>query len=218
MHHHHPLTIPLLCAFWQGAYYTQPVYAAQPHVIHHTTVVQPNSIPSTALYPAPVPVPAPRNNGMAAMGMVAGTTMAMSAGTVSKSCSLVSPYVRGLPKTVMIAFLETAGSVQLQTVREECLGWVALGTYRKTCLDRFLTLVVPNPFFYQLVWLQVFSFSSKLKKLLWLEVKRLHETKTEKLKLQTDFSLFCDGVLQCFEHFRVPEIIVVTTRLWSRKE
>ncbi|CAI5773548.1 Hypothetical predicted protein [Podarcis lilfordi] len=29
----------------QGAYYTQPVYAAQPHVIHHTTVVQPNSIP-----------------------------------------------------------------------------------------------------------------------------------------------------------------------------
>uniref|UniRef100_A0A3B3B8I2 Family with sequence similarity 168 member A n=3 Tax=Oryzias melastigma TaxID=30732 RepID=A0A3B3B8I2_ORYME len=66
----------------QGAYYTQPVYAAQPHVIHHTTVVQPNSIPSTALYPAPVPVPAPRNNGMAAMGMVAGTTMAMSAGTL----------------------------------------------------------------------------------------------------------------------------------------
>jgi len=65
---------------WQGAYYTQPVYAAQPHVIHHTTVVQPNSIPSTALYPAPVPVQAPRNNGMAAMGMVAGTTMAMSAG------------------------------------------------------------------------------------------------------------------------------------------
>ncbi|KAJ3591041.1 hypothetical protein NHX12_008988 [Muraenolepis orangiensis] len=61
----------------QGAYYTQPVYAAQPHVIHHTTVVQPNSIPS-ALYPAP----AQRNNGMAAMGMVAGTTMAMSAGTL----------------------------------------------------------------------------------------------------------------------------------------
>uniref|UniRef100_A0A803VU75 Family with sequence similarity 168 member A n=1 Tax=Ficedula albicollis TaxID=59894 RepID=A0A803VU75_FICAL len=59
----------------QGAYYTQPVYAAQPHVIHHTTVVQPNSIPS-AIYPAPV---APRTNGVA-MGMVAGTTMAMSAG------------------------------------------------------------------------------------------------------------------------------------------
>uniref|UniRef100_A0A4W5JSG1 Family with sequence similarity 168 member A n=1 Tax=Hucho hucho TaxID=62062 RepID=A0A4W5JSG1_9TELE len=63
------------------AYYTQPVYAAQPqpHVIHHTTVVQPNSMPS-ALYPAPVQ--APRNNGMATMGMVAGTTMAMSAGTL----------------------------------------------------------------------------------------------------------------------------------------
>uniref|UniRef100_A0A8C3FME3 Family with sequence similarity 168 member A n=1 Tax=Chrysemys picta bellii TaxID=8478 RepID=A0A8C3FME3_CHRPI len=62
----------------QGAYYTQPVYAAQPHVIHHTTVVQPNSIPS-AIYPAPVT--APRTNGVA-MGMVAGTTMAMSAGTL----------------------------------------------------------------------------------------------------------------------------------------
>ncbi|XP_041088944.1 protein FAM168A isoform X5 [Polyodon spathula] len=62
----------------QGAYYTQPMYAAQPHVIHHTTVVQPNSIPS-AIYPAPVP--APRTNGVA-MGMVAGTTMAMSAGTL----------------------------------------------------------------------------------------------------------------------------------------
>ncbi|XP_064433032.1 protein FAM168A isoform X4 [Mirounga angustirostris] len=63
----------------QGAYYTQPVYAAQPHVIHHTTVVQPNSIPS-AIYPAPVA--APRTNGVA-MGMVAGTTMAMSAGLES---------------------------------------------------------------------------------------------------------------------------------------
>lgn len=63
-------------SFLQGAYYTQPVYAAQPHVIHHTTVVQPNSIPS-AIYPAPVA--APRTNGVA-MGMVAGTTMAMSAG------------------------------------------------------------------------------------------------------------------------------------------
>ncbi|XP_042190618.1 protein FAM168A isoform X3 [Callorhinchus milii] len=62
----------------QGAYYTQPVYAAQPHVIHHTTVVQPNSI-QPAIYPTPVP--APRTNGMA-MGMVAGTTMAMTAGTL----------------------------------------------------------------------------------------------------------------------------------------
>uniref|UniRef100_A0AAY4DDJ7 Uncharacterized protein n=1 Tax=Denticeps clupeoides TaxID=299321 RepID=A0AAY4DDJ7_9TELE len=66
----------------QGAYYTQPVYAAQPHVIHHTTVVQPNSIPS-AIYPAPVP--APRSNGVA-MGMVAGTTMAMSAGEDMDKC------------------------------------------------------------------------------------------------------------------------------------
>uniref|UniRef100_A0A3B3QQU4 Family with sequence similarity 168 member A n=1 Tax=Paramormyrops kingsleyae TaxID=1676925 RepID=A0A3B3QQU4_9TELE len=62
----------------QGAYYAQPVYAAQPHVIHHTTVVQPNSIPS-AIYPSPVPTP--RSNGVA-VGMVAGTTMAMSAGTL----------------------------------------------------------------------------------------------------------------------------------------
>ncbi|XP_026545162.1 protein FAM168A [Notechis scutatus] len=64
--------------YTQGAYYTQPFYAAQPHVIHHTTVVQPNSIPS-AIYPAPVT--APRTNGVA-MGMVAGATMAMSAGTL----------------------------------------------------------------------------------------------------------------------------------------
>uniref|UniRef100_A0A671TG59 Family with sequence similarity 168 member A n=1 Tax=Sparus aurata TaxID=8175 RepID=A0A671TG59_SPAAU len=82
----------------QGAYYTQPVYAAQPHVIHHTTVVQPNSIPSTALYPAPVPVPAPRNNGMAAMGMVAGTTMAMSAGTLLTTPQ--HPQIGGHPVTV----------------------------------------------------------------------------------------------------------------------
>ncbi|OCT96406.1 uncharacterized protein LOC494837 isoform X1 [Xenopus laevis] len=69
----------------QGAYYTQPVYAAQPHVIHHTTVVQPNSIPS-AIYPAPVA--APRTNGVA-MGMVAGTTMAMSAGGFHPSAQLL---------------------------------------------------------------------------------------------------------------------------------
>ncbi|KYO49092.1 protein FAM168A isoform A [Alligator mississippiensis] len=82
----------------QGAYYTQPVYAAQPHVIHHTTVVQPNSIPS-AIYPAPVA--APRTNGVA-MGMVAGTTMAMSAGTLDPYLqlrtstlvnSLANPYL-----------------------------------------------------------------------------------------------------------------------------
>ncbi|KAI5629714.1 protein FAM168A isoform X1, partial [Silurus asotus] len=66
--------------YTQGAYYTQPVYAAQPHVIHHTTVVQPNSIPS-ALYPAPVP-PVTQRPSALTMGMVAGTTMAMSAGTL----------------------------------------------------------------------------------------------------------------------------------------
>ncbi|XP_056140942.1 protein FAM168A-like isoform X2 [Lampris incognitus] len=64
----------------QGTYYTQPMYAAQPHVIHHTTVVQPNSIPS-ALYPPQVQAPGPRSNTVA-MGMVTGTTMAMSAGTL----------------------------------------------------------------------------------------------------------------------------------------
>lgn len=60
----------------QGTYYTQPLYAAPPHVIHHTTVVQPNGMPAT-VYPAPIPPP--RGNGVT-MGMVAGTTMAMSAG------------------------------------------------------------------------------------------------------------------------------------------
>ncbi|RMC02328.1 hypothetical protein DUI87_21496 [Hirundo rustica rustica] len=60
----------------QGTYYTQPLYAAPPHVIHHTTVVQPNGMPAT-MYPAPIPPP--RGNGVT-MGMVAGTTMAMSAG------------------------------------------------------------------------------------------------------------------------------------------
>ncbi|XP_055427828.1 myelin-associated neurite-outgrowth inhibitor isoform X3 [Bubalus kerabau] len=59
----------------QGTYYTQPLYAAPPHVIHHTTVVQPNGMPAT-VYPAPIPPP--RGNGVT-MGMVAGTTMAMSA-------------------------------------------------------------------------------------------------------------------------------------------
>lgn len=60
----------------QGTYYTQPLYAAPPHVIHHTTVVQPNGMPAAMYAP---PMPPPRHNGVA-MGMVAGTTMAMSAG------------------------------------------------------------------------------------------------------------------------------------------
>lgn len=62
----------------QGTYYTQPLYAAPPHVIHHTTVVQPNGMPAAMYAPAIAP-PQPRHNGVA-MGMVAGTTMAMSAG------------------------------------------------------------------------------------------------------------------------------------------
>ena len=61
----------------QGAYYTQPFYAPQPHVIHHTTVVQPNGMPATMYAPQ---IPQPRHNGGVAMGMMAGTTMAMSAG------------------------------------------------------------------------------------------------------------------------------------------
>ncbi|KAG8445422.1 hypothetical protein GDO86_010269 [Hymenochirus boettgeri] len=75
----------------QGAYYTQPLYAAPPHVIHHTTVVQPNGMPAT-MYPAQIQQP--RGNGMA-MGMVAGTTMAMSAGTLltAHSPTPVAPQV-----------------------------------------------------------------------------------------------------------------------------
>lgn len=65
----------------QGTYYTQPLYAAPPHVIHHTTVVQPNGMPAT-MYPAPIPPP--RGNGVT-MGMVAGTTMAMSAGVCTSN-------------------------------------------------------------------------------------------------------------------------------------
>ena len=70
------LQVPLLLLPQQGAFSAQPLYAAPPHVIHHTTVVQPNGMPAT-VYPAPVPPP--RGSGVA-MGMVAGTTMAMSAG------------------------------------------------------------------------------------------------------------------------------------------
>uniref|UniRef100_UPI00358FD756 myelin-associated neurite-outgrowth inhibitor-like n=1 Tax=Myxine glutinosa TaxID=7769 RepID=UPI00358FD756 len=64
--------------YTQGPYYAQPVYAAAPpHVIHHTTVVQPNGVPH--LYSAPVPAPRPSS---LPVGMVAGTAMAMSAGTL----------------------------------------------------------------------------------------------------------------------------------------
>ncbi|XP_031307037.1 myelin-associated neurite-outgrowth inhibitor isoform X1 [Camelus dromedarius] len=79
----------------QGAYYTQPLYAAPPHVIHHTTVVQPNGMPAT-MYPAPIPPP--RGNGVT-MGMVAGTTMAMSAGTLltAHSPTPVAPHPVTVP-------------------------------------------------------------------------------------------------------------------------
>lgn len=71
-----PVIQALIPSQQQGAYYTQPLYAAPPHVIHHTTVVQPNGMPAAMYAP---PIPPPRHNGVA-MGMVAGTTMAMSAG------------------------------------------------------------------------------------------------------------------------------------------
>lgn len=74
----------------QGTYYTQPLYAAPPHVIHHTTVVQPNGMPAAMYAP---PIPPPRPNGVA-MGMVGGTTMAMSAGTLltTHSPTPVAPH------------------------------------------------------------------------------------------------------------------------------
>nr|KAF6452299.1 family with sequence similarity 168 member B [Molossus molossus] len=79
----------------QGTFYTQPLYAAPPHVIHHTTVVQPNGMPAT-VYPAPIPPP--RGNGVT-MGMVAGTTMAMSAGALltAHSPTPVTPHPVTVP-------------------------------------------------------------------------------------------------------------------------
>nr|XP_057916240.1 myelin-associated neurite-outgrowth inhibitor [Doryrhamphus excisus] len=75
---HNPYAQALIPSQQQGTYFTQPLYAAPPHVIHHTTVVQPNGMPAAMYAP---PIPPPRNNGVT-MGMVAGTTMAMSAGTL----------------------------------------------------------------------------------------------------------------------------------------
>ncbi|XP_036312174.1 myelin-associated neurite-outgrowth inhibitor isoform X4 [Pipistrellus kuhlii] len=79
----------------QGTFYTQHLYAAPPHVIHHTTVVQPNGMPTT-VYTAPI-IP-PRGNGVT-MGMVAGTTMAMSAGTLltAHSPTPVAPHPITVP-------------------------------------------------------------------------------------------------------------------------
>lgn len=82
-------TQALLPSQQQGPYYTQPLYAAPPHVIHHTTVVQPNGLPAGVYAPQ---APPPR-------AMVAGTTMAMSAGTVltAHSASPVGPHPPGMP-------------------------------------------------------------------------------------------------------------------------
>uniref|UniRef100_H3DNQ9 Family with sequence similarity 168 member B n=1 Tax=Tetraodon nigroviridis TaxID=99883 RepID=H3DNQ9_TETNG len=79
----------------QGAYYTQPLYAAPPHVIHHTTVVQPNGMPA-AMYAPHIP---PNRHSGVAMGMVAGATMAMSAGTLlaSPSPAPVTPHPVSVP-------------------------------------------------------------------------------------------------------------------------
>uniref|UniRef100_A0A3Q2TPA3 Family with sequence similarity 168 member B n=1 Tax=Fundulus heteroclitus TaxID=8078 RepID=A0A3Q2TPA3_FUNHE len=78
-----PYAQALIPSQQQGTYYTQPLYAAPPHVIHHTTVVQPNGMPAAMYAP---PIPPSRPNGVT-MGMVAGTTMAMSAGTLLTSPS-----------------------------------------------------------------------------------------------------------------------------------
>ncbi|XP_030072732.1 myelin-associated neurite-outgrowth inhibitor isoform X2 [Microcaecilia unicolor] len=84
-----PYAQPAEDFFKQGTFYTQPLYATPPHVIHHTTVVQPNGMPAT-MYPAPIP--SPRGSGVT-MGMV-GTTMAMSAGALltAHSPTPVAPH------------------------------------------------------------------------------------------------------------------------------
>ncbi|XP_020786182.1 myelin-associated neurite-outgrowth inhibitor isoform X1 [Boleophthalmus pectinirostris] len=90
-----PYAQALIPSQQQGTYYTQPLYAAPPHVIHHTTVVQPNGMPATMFAP---PIPPPHRNGVP-MGMVAGTTMAMSAGTLltTPSPAPVAPHPVTMP-------------------------------------------------------------------------------------------------------------------------
>lgn len=92
-----PYAQALIPSQQQGTYYTQPLYAAPPHVIHHTTVVQPNGMPAAMYAP---PIPPPRPNGVA-MGMVAGTTMAMSAGTLlttpSPAPAALAPHTVTMP-------------------------------------------------------------------------------------------------------------------------
>ncbi|CAB1340870.1 unnamed protein product [Coregonus sp. 'balchen'] len=80
----------------QGTYYTQPLYAAPPHVIHHTTVVQSNGMPA-AMYAPPMHHQSRPHNGIA-MGMIAGTTMAMSAGTLlTQSPTPLAPHQVTMP-------------------------------------------------------------------------------------------------------------------------
>ncbi|CAG12699.1 unnamed protein product [Tetraodon nigroviridis] len=90
-----PYAQALMPSQQQGAYYTQPLYAAPPHVIHHTTVVQPNGMPA-AMYAPHIP---PNRHSGVAMGMVAGATMAMSAGTLlaSPSPAPVTPHPVSVP-------------------------------------------------------------------------------------------------------------------------
>uniref|UniRef100_A0A8C1G518 Myelin-associated neurite-outgrowth inhibitor n=1 Tax=Cyprinus carpio TaxID=7962 RepID=A0A8C1G518_CYPCA len=88
----------------QGTYYTQPLYAAPPHVIHHTTVVQPNGMPAAMYAP---PIHPPRPNGVA-MGMVGGTTMAMSAGESHPKNPLKFIQSRGNSKN---AFFFSSGTL-----------------------------------------------------------------------------------------------------------
>ncbi|XP_047205812.1 myelin-associated neurite-outgrowth inhibitor isoform X1 [Girardinichthys multiradiatus] len=93
-HQQSPYAQALIPSQQQGTYYTQPLYAAPPHVIHHTTVVQPNGMPAAMYAP---PIPSSRPNGVT-MGMV-GTTMAMSAGTLfsSPSPAPVAPHPVTMP-------------------------------------------------------------------------------------------------------------------------
>ncbi|XP_037613255.1 myelin-associated neurite-outgrowth inhibitor [Sebastes umbrosus] len=91
-----PYAQALIPSQQQGTYYTQPLYAAPPHVIHHTTVVQPNGMPA-AMY---APQMQPQRHNSVAMGMVAGTTMAMSAGTLltTQSPASVGPHQVTMPQ------------------------------------------------------------------------------------------------------------------------
>lgn len=68
-----PSRVPV---YSKAMYHTQPLYAGPPHIIHHTMVVQPNDMLVT-VYPVPI---SPLRGSSVTIGMVAGTTMAMSAG------------------------------------------------------------------------------------------------------------------------------------------